>query len=132
MAGSCSGETFFAFSASILVGLGLGILLSKLAELLLCNMLQFEIRYAWEFIPRAFLRTGSIFLLYAALMLLHSLWQLRKAKPVELLHSVSAGEREPWANWLLALVGLVPWAQATGWPSPSRTRWTPWSGSLWL
>ena len=100
-------ETFFAFSASILVGLGLGILLSKLAELLLCNMLQFEIRYAWEFIPRAFLRTGSIFLLYAALMLLHSLWQLRKAKPVELLHSVSAGEREPRANWLLALVGLV-------------------------
>lgn len=50
------------------MGLGLGILLSKLAELLLCNMLQFEIRYAWEFIPRAFLRTGSIFLLYAALM----------------------------------------------------------------
>ena len=97
-------ETFFAFSASILVGLGLGILLSKLAELLLCNMLQFEIRYAWEFIPRAFLRTGSIFLLYAALMLLHSLWQLRKAKPVELLHSVSAGEREPRANWLLALL----------------------------
>ena len=42
-----------------------------------------------------------------ALMLLHSLWQLRKAKPVELLHSVSAGEREPRANWLLALVGLV-------------------------
>lgn len=26
---------------------------------------------------------------------------------MELLHSVSAGEREPRANWLLALVGLV-------------------------
>lgn len=40
-------------------------------------------------------------------MLVYSLRQLRKAKPVELLHSVSAGEREPKANWLLALVGLV-------------------------
>lgn len=100
-------ETLFAFTASILIGLGLGILMSKLAELLLCNMLKFQIRYTIEFLPQAFLRTGAAFSLYAALMLVYSLRQLRKAKPVELLHSVSAGEREPKANWLLALVGLV-------------------------
>ena len=99
-------ETCMAFGASIAVGLGLGLLLSKLAELLLCNMLQFEIRYAVEFLPKSFLRTLTVFPAYALLILLHSLWQLRKAKPVELLHSVSAGEREPKANWLLALIGV--------------------------
>lgn len=100
-------ETVFAFAASILIGLVLGILLSKLAELLLCNMLQFEIRYAVELLPKAFLQTCAVFSVYSILILLHSLRQLRKARPVELLHSVSTGEREPKANWLLALCGIV-------------------------
>ncbi len=47
-------ETFFAFTASILIGLGLGMLMSKLAELLLCNMLKFQIRYTIEFLPGHF------------------------------------------------------------------------------
>ena len=46
-------ETFFAFTASILIGLGLGMLMSKLAELL-CNMLKFQIRYTIEFLPGHF------------------------------------------------------------------------------
>ena len=45
--------------------------------------------------------------LYPASLLLLCLWQLRLAIRVELLLCVSAGEREPRANWLLALVGLV-------------------------
>lgn len=100
-------ETVFAFGASLLLGLLLGVLLSKLAELLLCNMLQFEISYGWELLPQAFTQTVTAFLLYAVLILLHSLRQIQKSKPVELLHSVSAGEREPKANWLLALAGVL-------------------------
>lgn len=100
-------ETLFAFGISILSGLLLGVLFSKLGELLLCNLLQFDIRYSFEFLPQAFIRSLTVFPIYAVLILLHSLWQLRKAKPVELLSSTSMGEREPKANWLLALIGIV-------------------------
>ena len=53
-------------------------------------------------------------------MLVYSLRQLRKAKPVELLHSVSAGEREPKANWCWPWWALSFWEWATGSPSPSK------------
>lgn len=100
-------ETAFAFGVSIFLGILLGCLLNKLAELLLCNLLQFEIHYDIEFIPKAFYMTVVVFAVYALLALLRSLWQLRKARPVELLSSVSAGERQPKANWLLAVLGVL-------------------------
>lgn len=99
-------ETVYSFGISIAMGVILGCLLTKLSELLLCNLLQFDIRYSLEFIPAAFLQTLGMFLLFALLVLLRSLWQLRKSRPVELLNSAQAGQREPKANWLLALLGL--------------------------
>ena len=100
-------ETIYAFGISIALGVMLGCLITKLAELLLCNLLQFDIRYALEFIPAAFLRTVGMFLLFALLVLLRSLWQIKKARPVELLNSTQAGQKEPRANWLLALLGVA-------------------------
>lgn len=100
-------ETVYAFGISIALGVMLGCLITKLAELLLCNLLQFDIRYALEFIPSAFLRTVGMFLLFALLVLLRSLWQIKKARPVELLNSTQAGQKEPRANWLLALLGVA-------------------------
>ena len=100
-------ETLFAFAISIVLGLVLGCLMSKLAELVLFNLLHFEIRYSLELIPRAFIQTIGIFCLYALLILGRSLWQMRRSDPLELLHSTSVGERQPKANWLLAAIGIV-------------------------
>ena len=41
------------------------------------------------------------------LMLLNSIRLIHKARPVELLRSDSAGEREPKAKWALALLGVI-------------------------
>lgn len=100
-------ESTLAYLISLALGILLGALLSKLAELLLCNVLRLPIRYSISLSAYSVIRTLEAFAIYWMLTLLGSFRLLRRANPTQLLHSVSAGEREPKANWLLALLGAV-------------------------
>ena len=99
-------ETLLSALISILGGLAGGLLFAKLAELFLMNMAGERSGYALTVDPRsiaaAFLFFGAIF----ALLLLVSLARVGVSKPLDLLKSVSAGEKPPKANWVLALIGL--------------------------
>ncbi|MDE6456133.1 MAG: hypothetical protein K2L38_09575, partial [Dysosmobacter sp.] len=46
---------------------------------------------------------GALFLL----TLLQNLFRLSRTKPVDLLHSAAAGEREPRTKWLLVILGVL-------------------------
>ena len=100
-------ETVVSALVSILGGLIGGLLLAKLAELFLIRMAGERTGYALTVAPRsiaaAFLFFGAIF----ALLLLVSLARVGISKPLDLLKSVSAGEKPPRANWVLALIGLL-------------------------
>ena len=94
-----------------LMGLGLGLafgtLLYKLAELGLLNIIHSEVDYSFTISPEAIKFTFCVFFPIFALLLLKSVWQVRREKPLELLRSENAGEKPPKANYLLGLAGLV-------------------------
>jgi len=105
-------ETLIVYVVSIILGLGAGILLSKLAELLAVNMLKGKISYEFYVDIPSIICTVICFAVIFTLILLNSLRQVHSAKPVELLHSESVGERPPKANWLVAVIGALILAAA--------------------
>ncbi len=105
-------ETLIVYVVSIILGLGAGILLSKLAELFAVNMLGGEISYEFYVDIPSIICTVICFAVIFTLILLNSLRQVHSAKPVELLHSESVGERPPKANWLVAVIGVLILAAA--------------------
>ncbi len=105
-------ETLIVYVVSTILGLGAGILLSKLAELFAVNMLNGEISYEFYVDIPSIIFTVICFAVIFTLILLNSLRQVHSAKPVELLHSESVGERPPKANWLVAVIGVLILAAA--------------------
>ena len=103
----CFWETLFCAAASILGGLLAGILFSKLALLLMLKMARFSPVFGFSVSWKGVWNTAALFAVLFALTLMKNLWAVGRAKPVDLLHSVSAGEREPRTKWLLVILGLL-------------------------
>ena len=79
-------QNLMLFAVSIVGGLGMGILLSKLAELCAAKMLSNQASLAFVIEPSAVRNTLFLTALSFVLILLYSLGQIRVAKPIELLH----------------------------------------------
>lgn len=99
-------ETLYAALLSLGLGIGFGIFFSKLVELVLYNLLHFEIQMGIEISLPAVVRTLVLFAAIFLLILLNSLRQIHLSNPIELLRGGNVGEREPKAKWLLALIGF--------------------------
>lgn len=100
-------ETVYVGFGSILAGLGLGILFNKLITLLLFKILDYEPAYKFQIVPVAVILTVLLFCFIFMLTLISSLWQVSRAKPVQLLQGSAVGEKEPKANWFIALIGFA-------------------------
>lgn len=100
-------ESLIIAATSIVLGLGCGVLFSKAAELLVSRILNSTVGFNFTVDKKALVMTLKWFGVIFSLILLSSLYQVYKSKPVELMKSESVGEKPPKANWLLALVGLV-------------------------
>ncbi len=100
-------QNLMLFVVSTVGGLGMGILLSKLAELCAAKMLSNQASLVFVIEPNAVRNTLLLTVLSFVLILLYSLGQIHVAKPVELLHGEKTGEKPPKARWLLALIGVV-------------------------
>ena len=99
-------ENLIVAVIGLAVGLALGTLLYKLAELGLVNMVQGQVDYSFVVEPESLEFTLVIFAVIFALIMIRSLIQVRHTRPLELLRSESAGEKPPRANYLLGLLGL--------------------------
>ena len=105
LAGVIAFETLYVAIVSLGLGLLLGVALDKLLLLIVAKILGVAAPMGffvslWVVAVTAAL-FGGIFLL----IFLYSIRQVYVARPVELLQAEHAGEREPKAKWLLALVG---------------------------
>ncbi len=100
-------ETLLTYAGTTVVGLALGVALSKLAELGLMNLLSSQISYTFTVKIKSLLVTLVLFAAVHGLIFLHALWQLHRVSAVALLHSESVGEKPPRARWLLAVLGLA-------------------------
>ena len=88
-------------------GLALGVVFSKLAELVMLNLLHRGTTFTLSVSPVGLMQTARIFGAIFLLILLHALWRMRRASAMELLRSENAGERPPKANWVLGAAGVV-------------------------
>ncbi len=105
-------ETVLTFIISIVGGMGFGILFSKLAELALVRMVKGNADYKITVAPEAIWLTVSFFAVIFALLFLRSLWQVRRARPLELIRSENTGEKKPKANWVFTVTGVMLLAAA--------------------
>lgn len=105
-------ENLIMSSVSIVAGLVLGILFSKLAEMAALKMLGGDIGFDIHVAVAPVLYTVVLFVLIFLLIMMRMLYAILRLRPVELLRSESIGERPPKTNWVLALIGLAVMAVA--------------------
>ena len=100
-------ETIYAALIAIACGSAAGILFSKLALLLLLKLLGETVPFGFEVAWGGILWTAIIFAVIFLLCLASNLRRVGTSKPVELLHSVNEGDREPKTRWFAAVVGVI-------------------------
>ena len=95
--------------AVIGMGIGLigGIAFSKLLFLILIRMIGLEPKFHFQVPLEAVWQTIAGFLAIFAGVIVLNLLRILRLKPVELMRETHAGEREPKAKWLLALLGIA-------------------------
>ena len=100
-------EALLVLAGTMATGLAAGVAISKLAELLLLNIMHGNVTFNFTVSPRAVLLTAAVFCIIHVLLLIKALLQIRTASAVNLFRSESAGEKPPRANWVLAILGLI-------------------------
>lgn len=100
-------ETLFIGAFSIAVGMALGVLFSKLAELVMVNIMSMDVTFGVTIDYKAIYYTVVLFAVIFFLILLNSLRQVHLSNPIALLRSENAGEKPPKANWFFAVLGVL-------------------------
>ena len=100
-------ETLFTSVISIIGGIAVGILGSKLALLLLLKILHVPAQLGFYVCVPGIVVCAVLFLPVVIVTLFRNVHRVRLSQPVELLRSGNTGEREPKAKWLMALLGFI-------------------------
>ena len=100
-------ETLLIAVCSLALGLGLGIVFSRVLFWLLGLLLGTDLAVAFVIPVSAITSTLGLFGLIFLLTLCYNLLQVKLSKPIELLHGGETGEREPKAHWFLAVLGAL-------------------------
>ncbi len=105
-------ESVFVCGIVLVTGLISGIALSKIAELVLLNLLKMDVNFDLHLGVISLRQTPLVFGGIYLLLLLNSLVKVRRSKPLELMQSSKVGERVLKRTWLFALAGVVLLAAA--------------------
>lgn len=100
-------ENILTALVSLVMGLLIGFLLSKAADLLCVRIMDAEAGFSMHIEPKAIGMTVILFAVVFFLIMLRMLLHIYRSRPVELLQSESVGEKPPKANWVIALFGLI-------------------------
>ncbi len=100
-------ESVFIAAIAIGIGLAMGILFSKIAELMLLNLLDLEISFDFHLGFTSLYQTPIIFGGIYLLLLLDTLIRLRRFRPLELMQHNRVGEKIPKLTWPLATLGVL-------------------------
>lgn len=100
-------ETLIIAFVTLVSGITIGILLSKLMFLVLLKILDFGVTLNFHIAKESILSTTLLFICIYLIMLLNNLRQIHISNPIELLMSGNTGEREPKTKWILTLIGVV-------------------------
>ena len=100
-------ENILTATLSVVSGLLLGIVFSKLAELAALRILGGKTGFAIRVEPKPVIVTAVLFIGIFLLIMLRMIFYIFRLRPVEMLKSENVGEKPPKANWILALIGVV-------------------------
>ena len=100
-------ETLFVAVFAIGSGLIAGIIFSKMAELVLLNLLNMEVDFTLSIGVISLRQTPLIYGGIYLLLLFNSLIKVGRSKPLELMQSSKVGERIPKRNWIYGAAGVV-------------------------
>lgn len=100
-------ENLFVSVFSIVIGLLLGIIFSKLITLLLYKILNFDPRFPFEISMKSIELTVMLFSAIFFLTFLNNILQVYMSHPIELLKGGNVGESEPKTKWLMTTIGLL-------------------------
>lgn len=100
-------ETAVSYGIVVVIGTFAGFLFSKIAELVLVNIMGKQVNYRiyvdWEGV----LATLVVFAFIYLLILLNALWQIHTSNPIKLINSNSEGERPVKSHMFLTVLSLV-------------------------
>ena len=97
---------------SLVLGIGFGILFSKLAELAMARLTHAQIIYSMHISPDSILFTLTVFGCIFILLFFNTLRQVHFSNAITLVQSESVGEKPPKGNILLGLLGMICLAAA--------------------
>ena len=100
-------ESIYTAGAGILGGILLGIVFGRLIFLALLKLIRFDVAFRFSVEPEAILITIALFAGIFLLVLIWNIVQVQRVNPVELLQGGKKGEKEPKANWLIAVLGVL-------------------------
>ena len=100
-------ETLLSGGLSLLGGLALGVVLSKLAELGLLRMVGAATDMVYRVSAGGLLLTLGLYAGIFLLILISSLVRVSRSTAVQLMRSQAEGEKPPRANWALAVLGIL-------------------------
>lgn len=92
---------------SVVAGLASGMLLSKMAELCLINIMNGDVNYKLRIDPDALFDTLAVFAFIFGLIFIKDLINIGKMNAISLIKSENVGEKPPKANYLFGIVGIV-------------------------
>ncbi len=100
-------ESIMVACTSIFLGVAAGLLLNKLVTMVLLRLVKLEVPFGFYISTDAIVSTVILFLCIFGVTLIYNLFQVQKAKPIELLQSANHGEKEPKTRWLLTVIGIL-------------------------
>ncbi len=100
-------EMVMVASVSIVFGIVVGILLNKLVVLILMRLVDLEVPFGFSVSVEAIVNMVILFGCIFVVTLIYNLFQVQKARPIELLQSANQGEKEPKTRWILTVMGLL-------------------------
>lgn len=100
-------ETIYIALLALGLGFIFGIALDKVMYLFILRIMDTDISLGFYISKEAVISTVIIYGAIFFLIYLNTIRKLKSSKPVELLRGGHVGEKEPRANWFLALLGVI-------------------------
>jgi putative ABC transport system permease protein len=100
-------ETILIMLVTTALGIGLGVVFSKLMYLILLRLLGTGLMPQLHLPTGAFVQTICLFGVIHMLTLLNSVRQVATSRPVDMLRSGNVGEKDPPARVWLAIIGTI-------------------------
>ena len=100
-------EVIYSGGFSLIVGILSGVLLGRLMFALLLNILNLSTSIKFIISVRTIIVTVILFLITFGLVMLFNLMKIHTTNPINLMRGNKEGEKEPKANWLMAIVGFI-------------------------